>query len=189
MHSNFRLFSVSWRPPCGDHTFSRLHLSRTICNNLFMAQRKPIFMENTEVPPERSAASIVSLLVSAGARSVNMRYGEDQKLCGIDFTFMHGPLEFPFSIPARISQLFDRMWAARKNKYLSDKPKVLDQAERVAWRQLFRWVEAQVALIDTGMVSNVEVFTPYCINRDGRTVFELMMASRMKELPAAETPQ
>ena len=151
--------------------------------------RKPIFMENTEVPPDRSAGSIVSLLVSAGARSVNMRYDETQRLCGIDFVFIQGTMQFPFSIPARVQQLFDKMWNARKNKWTSDKPKVEEQAERVAWRQLFRWVEAQVALIETGMVSNVEVFTPYCLDNNGRTVFEVMMASRLKELPAPEMPQ
>lgn len=152
-------------------------------------ERKSIFMENTEVPADRSAAAITSLLVQAGARSVEMQYDENRKLNGIRFTFVHGALEFPFSIPARVSQLFDKMWKVRKNRWAVDKPRIMDQAERVAWRQLFRWVEAQVALIDTGMVSNVEVFTPYCVDRNGQTVFQLMMASRMKELPAAPSPE
>ena len=149
--------------------------------------RKSLFMGTTDVPAERSAASIVSLLVAAGARSVNMRYSEQRKLSGIDFTFVEGKLEFPFSIPARIQQLFDKMLADRNRRSgRTDRNTIMEQAERVAWRQLFRWVEAQVALIETGMVSHVEVFTPYCIDRSGRTMFEAMMAARLKELPAPE---
>jgi hypothetical protein len=146
-------------------------------------------MENTEVPPAKSAGSIVSLLVAAGAREVTMIHGEQKKLIGIRFTFVQGELVFPFSIPVRIEQLFNRMWNARKNKYSANKPKIQDQAERVAWRQLFRWVEAQVALIDTGMVSNVEVFTAYCQDAQGRTVYDLLVESKIKALPAPEVRQ
>jgi hypothetical protein len=146
-------------------------------------------MENTEIPPAKSAGSIVSLLVAAGAREVTMIHGEHQKLIGIRFTFVQGELVFPFSIPVRIDQLFSRMWNARKNKNSADKPKIQDQAERVAWRQLFRWVEAQVALIDTGMVSNVEVFTAYCQDATGRSVYDLLVESKVKALPAPEVRQ
>lgn len=151
-----------------------------------MPPRK-IFMGSTEVPASKSALSIMSLLAAAGARSVNMRYDEDRRLAGIDFVFAAAggaELLFPFSIPARIDLLFDRMWKQRVGRRPPAKDVVKAQAERVAWRQLFRWVEAQVALVDTGMVTHIEVFTPYCVDRSGRTMFEVMMTSRLKELRA-----
>jgi len=37
------------------------------------------------------------------------------------------------------------------------------QAERTGWRQVLRWVEAQVAMIDVGMVQAAEVFMPYAV--------------------------
>lgn len=146
-------------------------------------------MGSTEVPAERSALSIMQLLAAAGARSVNMRYGEDRRLVGIDFIFAAAggaELLFPFSIPARVDLLFDRLWKLRTGRRPPSREVVKQQAERIAWRQLFRWVEAQVALVDTGMVTHIEVFTPYCIDRTGRTMFEVMMSSRLKELTAGE---
>lgn len=151
-----------------------------------MPPRK-VFMGTTEVPATRSAHSISQLLASAGARSVSMKYGDDQRLVGIDFVFAAAggaELLFPFSIPARVDLLFERLWKQRNSRRPPKREQVKEQAERIAWRQLFRWVEAQVALVDTGMVTHVEVFTPYCVDRSGRTMFEVLMSTRLKELTA-----
>jgi hypothetical protein len=48
----------------------------------------------------------------------------------------------------------------------------------VAWRQILRWVEAQLALIDTGMVQPQEVFLSYAIVNQGegdQSMYEAVM--------------
>lgn len=152
--------------------------------------KKTIFMGSTEVPPENSAGAITNLLVQAGATKVSMKYVE-RKIAGIEFHFQQGALEFPFQIPAKVYAIFDKLWKSRapQNRSEADRARVFEQAERIAWRQLFRWVEAQVALIETGMVSNVQVFTPYMLVADGRTVFDLVIEQRFKALPAPESQQ
>lgn len=65
-----------------------------------------------------------------------------------------------------------------------------EQARRVAWRQLYRWVQAQVALIQTGMVKTQEVFMPYLRTSTGQTVYELAEQRGFKlMLPAPEAQQ
>jgi hypothetical protein len=65
-----------------------------------------------------------------------------------------------------------------------------EQAERVAWRQLLRWVQAQNAMIETGMVQAVEVYLPYMvIHASGQTLFQRMNDSQFKMLPAPEKTQ
>jgi hypothetical protein len=52
-----------------------------------------------------------------------------------------------------------------------------NKARRIAWRQVLRWVEAQLALIETGMVKTQEVFLPYAMvgqNGKRRTMFEVL---------------
>ena len=44
------------------------------------------------------------------------------------------------------------------------------QAVRVAWRIVKDWVEAQMALVETQMVTTAEVFLPYAVMKDGRTL-------------------
>ena len=53
-----------------------------------------------------------------------------------------------------------------------------EQAVRTAWRIVKDWVEAQMALVETQMVSTQDVFLPYAVMQDGRT-----LAERVRESP------
>ena len=46
------------------------------------------------------------------------------------------------------------------------------QAVRVAWRIVRNWVEAQLAIIETRMVKTEQVFLPYAIMPDNKTLYE-----------------
>jgi hypothetical protein len=62
----------------------------------------------------------------------------------------------------------------------------MEQAQRIAWRQLLRWVQAQLAMIDTGMVRTEEVFMPYIVVNPAtnQTLFERMQETQFKMLEA-----
>ena len=45
-------------------------------------------------------------------------------------------------------------------------------AIRVAWRIIHTWVKAQLALVDINMATIPQVFLPYAIMQDGRTLAE-----------------
>jgi len=45
------------------------------------------------------------------------------------------------------------------------------QAEKVAWRIIMRWIDAQLAVIETGMVKFEEAFFAYMDNGQGQTMF------------------
>jgi hypothetical protein len=58
-----------------------------------------------------------------------------------------------------------------------------EQAKRIAWRQILRWSEAQVALIETEMVKTEEVFMPYIqLDSSGKTLFEKIQEGNFKQL-------
>jgi hypothetical protein len=79
--------------------------------------------------------------------------------------------EVPFRLPIRAEAVLTILRERRKRGVR--KGTVLeDQAERVAWRQVLRWVEAQLALVETGMVEAREVFLPYLQVGAGRTLFQ-----------------
>ena len=61
------------------------------------------------------------------------------------------------------------------------------QAERTAWRQVLRWVEAQMAMIEAGMTQTHEVFMPYAVipGSDDKTMFQAW-ESQQKLLAAPE---
>ena len=55
----------------------------------------------------------------------------------------------------------------------------------MSWRILKDWVQAQRAIVDTKMVRLEQVFLPYAIMPDGRTLYERIRDARFV-LPPAE---
>lgn len=147
-----------------------------------MASKGSVFKYTTEIPVDRSLGGIVSMLATAGALSINQDF-KAGKPVAIRFSLqVAGRVEW-FNLPCRIEAV-DRALAAAERP-LSRRSDVdrRAQAERVAWRQLYAWVEAQLAMIQTQMVTADEVFFPYLTNgQNGATMFEAF-ASAQKMLP------
>ena len=152
-----------------------------------MSKPKPLYMETTEISAERTAGEITSLLVAAGARSISMDYAEGGKVVGMDFVLMIGGLPYPFKMPVRTQAVHEifrkRRIATMKWRAHEFEQKDREQAERVAWRQLLRWVQAQLAMVDCGMAQAREVFAPYLLDPSGMTLFEYLEETRFKALP------
>lgn len=150
-------------------------------------KRKPLYMETTSISAEQTAGEITSLLVAAGARQISMEYGEGGRIVGMHFVLLVGGLPYPFKLPVRteaVHKIFkQRRIQTMRFRAREFEAKDREQAERVAWRQLLRWVQAQMAMVDAGMVETREVFAPYLLEPTGRTLFEFLEETRFKALP------
>ena len=142
-------------------------------------------METTEISAHKTAAEITGLLVKSGAREIAMEYGTAAKLEGFRFALLIEQIPVTFALPVRIEPVFQTINGRRKGDRQSAAAKDRAQAERVAWRQLLRWVQAQLSMIDTGMVQAHEVFLPYLIHAGtGQTLFEYFQKGGLKQLTA-----
>ena len=56
------------------------------------------------------------------------------------------------------------------------------RSKRVAWRQIYRWIQAQAAMIETGMAAAEEVFYPYLQVSATETVYERAITSGLERL-------
>lgn len=154
--------------------------------------KKTLYMETTEVPAERTAAEVSAELIKAGATQIATTY-ENCKVTGLRWTMKVNGQDALFEMPARIYPVYKilmlRVGYDVKYEPPSDKrnAKVWSKAERVAWRQLLRWVQAQNAMLETGMVQPMEVFTAYWIPPgSSETLFKTVMGQQFKALPAAK---
>ncbi len=99
-----------------------------------------------------------------------------------------GGSEMLLDMPVRVDPVY-QIFAKRSKKTwfsTSEKINMREKAERVAWRQLLRWTQAQVAMIQTGMVQPGEVFLAYMFDPGkSQTLFESMMETQFKALPPA----
>ncbi len=137
-----------------------------------------LYMETTKIGVEKTVNEIGCLLAEAGARAILTEYDGNRKISSLSFKLQVGDRMLPFNLPARIKPVFTCLQKKRSPKYRDRKSKEdLAQAERVAWRQLLRWAQAQLALIDTGMVSADEVFLPYIQTGMNQTLYEKLLSS------------
>jgi hypothetical protein len=133
----------------------------------------------TAVPVSRTIGQVQGLLVEAGARQVMTSYDDVGRATGIAFAIetAHGPRTFV--LPVNSSQVEQ----ALKNDRVPPRYATPEHAERVAWRIVKDWTEAQLAIIRTGMVTLDQVMLSYMRGDDGRTVYELYV-DRQLALPA-----
>jgi len=149
--------------------------------------KRSILNETTEIAPERTAAEINCVLIQCGARSISVDYDAKGGVTGMTFTLIVNGLPHHFRMPVRTEGV-KRLFKERRKKTMGFnaykfEAKDQEQAERVAWRQLLRWTQAQLAMIEAGAAEAREIFLPYLTNDAGQTLFEAIESTRFKALP------
>jgi hypothetical protein len=159
-----------------------------------MARREDtLFMETTKISATRSAGEVSDVLVQAGASQISMMY-KNAKIIGLRWVLNVDGRDLLFSMPARIDPVFGILkqraergpYSCTRRLSAAELIELRDKAERVAWRQLLRWVQAQLAMVQTGMVKAQEVFLPYWQEGD-KTLYEFLSETKFKMLPAASS--
>ena len=144
-----------------------------------------LLMETTEVPAVKTVGEITAALISAGATQIATNY-QAGRLSGLSWV-MHLPGQGDrlFEMPARVEPVYKILISRRRDRYKADvQASVREQAARVAWRQLLRWVQAQIAMIETDMVDVAEVFFPYMQLATGTSIYQAFKEHGPKLLPA-----
>lgn len=129
----------------------------------------------TSIHPSRTVAEIQSLLARAGARKIMADYDDDGNVVALSFQILLENQPLSFRLPTDWKPVQQVLQEQRKrNSRVRAEP---EQALRVAWRITKDWVEAQLAIIETRMVTPQQVFLPYAITKDGTTLFEHIAAN------------
>lgn len=145
---------------------------------------KSLYMETTGIDAIKTAGEIIALLVSVGATQINQQF-ENRELSGIRWVMkLPTGVDGLFEMPARVEPIYQILQRRRSVKFRGkSEQQDREQAKRVAWRQLLRWTQAQVALIETGMVDAAQPWTPYALI-NGRRLWEHILESGNKLLEA-----
>lgn len=141
----------------------------------------PLLNYTTGVPVSRTIGQVQGLLVEAGARQITTAYDNVGSPTGLGFVVetMHGPRTF--ALPVQASRVLDVL----KRDRVPPRYATPEHAERVAWRIVKDWLEAQLAIIKTEMVTLDQVMLPYMADDvTGRTVYELYRDQQLA-LPAS----
>lgn len=132
----------------------------------------PIMSYNTPTAAAKSCGEVQAILAAKGARSIAIDY-ENGNPVGLSFIIaVHGS-DIAFKMPAN----WNGVLAALCKSGASARWCTKDQALRVAWRVLFYWTKAQLALIEAGQVTLAEVFLPYALTGSGETMGQRVLGS------------
>lgn len=125
----------------------------------------------TTIDAFKTVSEIEYILMMHGAKSIIKQY-ENKSVIGISFLVDTGMQQIPIRLPARIDACLNVLRREKRENPRKQIKDTREQAERVAWRILKDWVEAQMALMDIEMARFEEIFLPYIQSNNGQTVYE-----------------
>lgn len=131
----------------------------------------------TKIPAEQTIGEIQKMLSNYGVIGMLTEY-DGREVSAVSFQLLLKGQKMAYKLPCNwraVNEIFKHQNEnrVRKNGRLPD---ILDtsgqQAIRVAWRVIKDWVEAQLALVEINMTTIPQVFLPYTIMQDGKTLGE-----------------
>ena len=122
----------------------------------------------TTIDTNKTASEIHNLLVKGKASAIMNEYASGL-LSSISFRMdtKHGIIHYRLPVNTRGVLL-----AMQRDKKIPRSKCTMEQAARVGWRIIKDWTEAQLAIIQAEIAEMSEVFLPYAVTADGRTVYE-----------------
>ena len=141
-----------------------------------------LFMETTEITPDKTIHEIEAVLVRYKAQAILKEYGPEGEIAAVAFRYRTSEGDIPFRLPCRWpaiaeylrlrAKVSDYDWKSSYESSRKRRASIETKARRVAWRQVLRWIEAQLAFVDSGMVEVQEVFMSYAQISATQTMYE-----------------
>ena len=125
----------------------------------------PLLNYTTTVNVYTTLGEIQAQLVKHGARKIMQDYDDDGRISALSFLVDTPTGPRGIRLPANVDAVHAVL---TRQRVKCDR----EQAERVAWRIVKDWVEAQMAILESEMVQMDEIFLPYMVNNSGQTLFQ-----------------
>lgn len=138
----------------------------------------PLLNYTTTIDQDKSVAEIGKILAKAGASAILHDYDDTGNIVAISFKMRFerdSDKQISFRLPTDWRPVLEVLREQRRRN--SRIKATEDQARRVSWRITKDWVEAQLAIIETRMVTTAQVFLPYSITQDGQTMYQHIAAN------------
>lgn len=132
----------------------------------------PLLNYTTKVDVYTTLGSIQGQLVRHGAKKIMQDYDDEGQIAALSFLIDTPAGPRGIRLPANVDAVHTVL---TRQKVKCDR----EQAERVAWRIVKDWVEAQMAILESEMVQMDEIFLPYMVNGQGQTLFQAYRSNQI----------
>ncbi len=130
----------------------------------------PIANYTTSVDALKSVGEIQGILVGHGATSILIDFAKDKTIEALSFKIETRHGHIPFRLPVNANAVLKVL----ENQGCPPRYANYPQAVRIAWRITKDWVRAQMAILETEMVTIEQVMLPYMMASKDKTLYEAM---------------
>lgn len=124
---------------------------------------------SSKISSEQTISEIQKMLSRHNVSAMMTEY-DGPHVSGVSFKIVVEGKPMGFKLPCNwkgVAEIFRKDGVKLKHKGT-----LQEQAIRTSWRIIKDWITAQLALVEINMVTIPQVFLPYSIMRDGRTLAE-----------------
>jgi len=123
----------------------------------------------TSISVEKTLGEIQRSLAKAGASKIMTDYDDTGNIVSLSFQLKLNDNPIAFTLPTDWKPVLEVL---KRDPKVPVRLKEEQQARRVAWRITKDWVQAQLAIIETRMVTTAQVFLPYAVTSTGQLMYE-----------------
>jgi hypothetical protein len=122
---------------------------------------------STNIPTAKTIMEIEDILTKHRATDIWKHYDTNGNIIALNFAVNTDFGKMPFKLPVNVEAVRQILKSEKKSKKINlSKQQIEDvqTAQRIAWRIMKDWIDAQMALIDISMVKLEQVFLPYAFD-------------------------
>lgn len=129
----------------------------------------------TQIDAFKTISEIQQLLAKAGASAIMNEMDDNGSIVALSFKIKLNDNDIVFRLPTDWKPVLQVM---EQDRRISRRLCTKEQALRVAWRITKDWIAAQVAFIETMMVTTAQVFLPYAVTSNGETLYQYVASNQ-----------
>lgn len=140
-------------------------------------------LKNTYSGANNSFEKIQRILAENGAKKVMFDFDGAGKVEALSFQIEINNQPISFRLPAMVDNVTQIMFGGRKRgghkwgSVLEITNVQKEQAYKTAWANIRDWLDAQMALVKTRQVEVLQVFLPYAVTKNNKTLYENVIES------------
>ena len=124
----------------------------------------------TTIKAEKTITEIQQILAKHKAKAILTEYDNEGNVMALSFKVETKNGDVGIRLPINTNKVLQVLKNQRKNN--SQVKDTKEQAIKTGWRNIKDWIDAQMALIETEMVTIDQIFLPYILNNNGQTLYE-----------------
>lgn len=136
----------------------------------------------TEIEANKTIIEVQDILAKSGAKGIALEYDDSGNIESLFFRMViQGGQEIAFKLPAKPQAVYDVLYKGMVGERNPNfKNARWQKSLNIAWRIMKEWLEIQFTLIKLNQVEAIEIFLPYMVTGQNRTLYSDMKENQFQ---------